>query len=688
MSGTIGPEGPGGEPHGSPRRRVSPARQRAAVELSTRSRSALRRSIGSPALFAIVYASTASAVYFGLGVIASHALGLTPLVFLLAAAMFVPTAMTYLEGALLHPERGGSSVFARYAFNELVSFVAGWAMLLDYVILIAVTAYAATQYLGVFWAPLAGNLEAIGLAAALIAVVVLSSIRGFAPRREVRIGALVLVAVLVLLLVVGIGLATIFHPSRMVRSISLGRTPTWSGLVFALTITTIAFTGVESASGIASEVRVGLAGLKRLLSAGSVLLLVCYLGIGLLAASDLHAAGGAHVGSGGISLGTSFTDTPMIGLVSQMHPQLLRQVMRNVVAAVAASTLFAAANAAMLGLSRLGYTLSTNRQVPSGLGRLHPRRATPHLIILIAGVLAFCLVLPENLELLVGLYAFGAALAFTIAHVSVCRLRYRERDRPRPYAIPLSVSFRGASLPLPAAAGAVLFAAAWVAVMVVHLYARYVGLGWIVLGLALYVRYRRSAELPLLRRVAVAPQMLSAEQPGERDYSSILVPLSGTSIDDDIIQTAALLASGQPTEEGEPCSTIEAVWIFEIPMLLPLDARLPEEQIRRARQALARAKAVGEEYAGVQVATATVRARRVGEAIVEESRRRGVEAIVLSAEEPSKVRGGVRLGGRAAPIENHVGEAARYVIGKADCRVILTAPPAREASAEGAAAMG
>jgi APA family basic amino acid/polyamine antiporter len=120
------------------------------------------------------------------------------------------------------------------------------------------------------------------------------------------------------------------------------------------------------------------------------------------------------------------------------------------------------------------------------------------------------------------------------------------------------------------------------------------------------------------------------------------------------------------------------VWIFEMPMSLPLDARLPDAQVKHARQALARAKTVGEEYAGVQVATATIRARRAGQAILEEARRRGVEAIVLGAEEPSRIRGGARLGGRGGPLENFVGEATKQVVAKARCRVIVTAPLARQ----------
>ena len=202
-------------------------------------------------------------------------------------------------------------------------------------------------------------------------------------------------------------------------------------------------------------------------------------------------------------------------------------------------------------------------------------------------------------------------------------------------------------------------------------------------GLLLYVIYRRADETSLFRRVTVAPEVLRAEPPRERDYGSVLVPLFGSELDEDIVQTAALLVSGEQTDEAAiDTATIEALWIFVIPMSLPLDARLPEAQIKQARRALARAKAVGEEYAGVQVATATVRTRRAGIAIVDEARRRGVEAIVLGAEEPSLIRGGARLGGRGGRLENFVGDVTKYVVNKAPCRVIVTAPPARDGEAK------
>jgi basic amino acid/polyamine antiporter, APA family len=651
--------------------------ERVGAELAERTRVIARRSIGSPILFTIVYSSLASAIYFSLGVIAGHALGLTPVVFLIAALLFTLTAMTYVEGASLHQDRGGATVFARYAFNELVSFIAGWAILLDYIILIAVTAYSATQYLRTFWSPLGDRDEALGLALAFIALVVLSNIRGFGGRRARRVGMLVAGDLALQGFIVVLGLVLFFNPHTLVDPIHLGSAPKWSDLIFALTVAVISFTSLESASGLAGEVRISRGGLKRMVASGTATVVFLYVGIALVAITALP------VRHGSTELATRYLNAPMIGIVKHVHPHWLSKSLTYLVAGLAAVTLVAAANSAMLGLSRLAYSLSTNRQIPSGLGRLHPQRSTPYVLIILAGLAAAALVVPEDLDFLVGIYAFGAMLAFTIAHLSICRLRYSEAERDRPYRVPLSVSFRGGQLPLPAVFGAFVSAAGWVAVMVVHEPARYVGLGWMALGVTLYVVYRRADETSLLRRVTVPARVLRADQQPERDYGSVLVPLFGTDLDDDIVQTAALLVAGEQTDEAAiDSATIEALWVFVIPMSLPLDASLPDAQIKHARQVLARAKAVGEEYTGVHVATATVRTRRAGFAIVDEAKRRGVEAIVLGAEEPSLIRGGGRLGGRGGPLEGFVGDVTKYVIRKAACRVIVTAPAARDSPVE------
>ncbi len=340
--------------------------ERATAELAARSRVIVKRSIGSPRLFAIVYTSLASAIYFSLGVIAGHALGLTPVVFLLAALFFGLAALTYVEGASLHQDRGGATVFARYAFNELVSFIAGWAVLLDYIILIAVTTYSATQYLRVFWHPLGNRTEALLLSLAFIAWVVLANIRGFGGRRARRIGMLVIGDLALQLLIVVLGLVLFFDPHTLLSPIHLGSAPTWSSFVFALTIAAIAFTSLESAAGLAGEVRISRAGLRQMVASGTATVVVGYVGIALVAVTALP------VHDGHTELATRYLDDPVIGIVTQMHPHWLAQSLMYLVGALATLTLVAAANSAMLGLSRLAYSLSTNRQIPSGLGRLHP----------------------------------------------------------------------------------------------------------------------------------------------------------------------------------------------------------------------------------------------------------------------------------------------------------------------------
>lgn len=620
------------------------------------------------ALFAVVYTTSVSAVYFALGVVAHRAEGLTPIVFLAGGIFFQLSAMTYAEGASLHPERGGSAVLGRYAFNELVSFVAGWAIVLDYTILLAVTALTVPSYLAAFWAPLAHTGPKITIAFAVIAFVGFDNLTGVKVRplrRRVVItaGDLILQAAVIVL-----GLALAFHPHHLTETINLPTEPTWSDLAFAFPIGVIAFTGLEAAASLAGEVTASLRQIRRLVVPGAAVITLIYVGITVVGIAALP------VHNGVTALGEEHINAPVLGVVEAFKPVWVADVLKYAVAIGGALGLTAAAGFAMLGVSRVGYSLATNRQIPSAIGRLSTRWGTPIVVIAVAALAAAALVVPTDLELLVGIYAFGALLAFTIGHVSVIVLRFREPKRPRAFSVPLSVPIRGAMVPLPTVLGALLAGGGLILVMIFHTGARYVGLGWLIGGLVLYVTYRKTQEKPLLRRVTI-PERALRHEALEPEFGSILVPIFGTPLDDDIIQTAGRLAGETHDDVEEEGAVIEAIWVFEMPLALPLDAPLPDAQIKRAREALARAKLVGEEYEGVEVATAMVRARRAGQAIVHEARRRGVEAIVLAAEEPSRVRGGALLGG-VGPLENYVGAVTKYVISKAPCRVILTAPPA------------
>ena len=636
---------------------------------SERARVAISHTLGEPALFAILLSALVSAIFFTLGAVAEDALGLTPLIYLLAGAFFVVTVATYVEGSSLHQERGGASTFARYAFDEFWSFVAGWAILLDYLIVLAIGAVAIAEYLTVFWYELGEGVLPVVIAGAALAFVAIQNVHGLGADRLGGVLRLSLFSLGLLLVVSLFGFTQYWDPGAISSSVDLGTAPTWEDLVFSIGIATAAVIGVEAASGLAGEVRVGRRGLRRVVMASTATALVLFL---IVSTAALMAA---PVVDDHTALAERFLDAPVLAIVAGYEPGLVLDVARYAVGATAAAMLLVAMNGQMLGLARLSYSLATNRQIPSGVGRLHRGRGTPYIAISVAAVIAFALAVPNDLEFLAGVFAFGAMVSFAIAHLSVIVLRFRERDRPSAFRVPFSVPVAGARVPLPAVFGLLVSVLVWVSVVAFHDGARIIGTVWMLAGVALYVIYRRAEGKSLKQRFTIPPEALQETRGIE--YGSILVPVFGEELDDDIVGTAGRMAASQG-EEDEGGAVLEALYVFEIPMSLPIDARVPEERVAEAKRVLARAKAVGEEYAGVEVATAMVRGRSAGQAIVSEARRRGVEAIVLGAEEPSRLRGGAILGGRGRVRDRFVGETTRYVIEKAPCKVILTAPPAGE----------
>jgi basic amino acid/polyamine antiporter, APA family len=294
-------------------------------------------------------------------------------------------------------------------------------------------------------------------------------------------------------------------------------------------------------------------------------------------------------------------------------------------------------------------------------------------------VSAVGLVVPTSVKLLAGIYAFGATLAITIAHLSIIRLRITKPEKRRPFKIPMGVAWGPAELPLPAIFAALVSGLAFLSVLAYHSTARWVGLGWMVFGLTFYVVYRKVFEgTTLTKRVSVTERALTKQVP-EIEFSNILVPVFGTKFDDDIVATAGRLAAAEAgTPKGGHDSRLDVVYVIEIPLTLPLDAKLPKEREEQARRALMRAREVGEEYEDVEVVTEVIRARKVGAGILEAARRSNVEAIVIGGEPPTKIRGGGVLGGISAAKPAEIGAATEYVLKKAPCRVLLTAPPEPE----------
>jgi APA family basic amino acid/polyamine antiporter len=633
----------------------------------------VERGLGATRLFATAYSTVGSSIYFALGVVAAFALGLTPVVFLVAGLLFVITTLTYFEGMTLHPERGGSAVMARFAFNELLSFVAGWAILLDFLILIAISALSIGHYLGAFWSGFDDQGLTLAIALFVLLLVARYNYLGKAPRGR-RTIALSLVDMSLVLMIVGLGLATSFEPAAIADTVDLGTVPTWPDLLFGATVAVIAYTGIEAAANLAPEVRVGRQVLRRTVGAGAAVVLLVFVGMSAIALMALPVQQGVSMSVDnqtngyGTPLGGQWIEAPVLGVVDALTSGPGGELLGYAVAIVATLVLSQAANAGMVGIARTTYTLAVHRQIPRGIARLHPTYGTPWIVLLIFTVLAGVLLLPLDIELLAGMFAYGALIAFSIAHLSVCVLRFKEPDRRRAYKVPLNLRVRGRELPLPAAFGAVVSIAAWVATFLYHDEARVFGSAWMAFGLLLYVVYRSREGLSLTQRVEVPAERMSHEP--EVEYARILVPVFGEDLDDDIMSTAGQLAS-----DDRGGATIDAIYVIEVPMSLPLDAHMPLEKMARAEEALRRAKRVGEEYEGVQVHTEIVRGRTVGSAIVEAARARQVEVIVIGAEPPTRIKGGGVLGGIVGGRPPEVGEVTAYVLEKSPVRVLMTAPP-------------
>ena len=398
-----------------------------------------------------------------------------------------------------------------------------------------------------------------------------------------------------------------------------------------------------------------------------------YAGMAAIALMAVPVVAGPHGPE--TALGNQFVEEPVLGVVSAFHPGWVADSMRWMVALIAAPVLFWAANTSMLGVSRHIYTLAINRQIPSWLGKLERRKATPYVAIAISGVIALGLVIPTNVKLLAGIYAFGATLAITIAHLSIIRLRVKDPDRRGPSGSRWGSPGAAPSCRCRRSSPRSSAASPSSASSLYHDIARLVGGGWMVFGLIFYVVYRKVFEgTTLTKRVSVTERALTKQVP-EVEFRNILVPVFGTKLDDDIVATAGRLAAAEQEESGkdERDARLELVYVIEVPLTLPLDAALPPEREEEARRALERAREVGEEYEDVGVSTEVIRARKVGAGILEAARRSGSEAIVIGGEPPSKIRGGAMIGGIGAAKPAEIGAATEYVLKKAPCRVLLTA---------------
>jgi basic amino acid/polyamine antiporter, APA family len=612
--------------------------------------------LGANALFSTAYGNVGSSIYYALGLVAALALGLTPVVFILTGALFYCTATSYAEATAMYPEAGGSSLFVRHAFNEFWSFFTAWAQMLNYVITIAISAFFAAHYaagLGLTWLSTPPGDVIAG--SAVVALLALINVRGVKDAVTVNV-VLAVVDFLSQLTLVVAGVFLVLDPELLIRNMSyFGTAPTLTDFLIAIPIGTVAYTGIETISNMAGEARDEAktipAAIKRVMYA----VFAIYFTLPWVALSALPVRCDADGENCTTLLGVSKADggyatDPILGIVKNMDLGAIQGAAETYVAVLAVTILVAATNAGVLGVSRLVYSMGIHRQMPDGLRRLHPRFRTPYIGILVFSALACIALLPGQANFLGSIYAFGAMLSFSMAHLAVIRLRVTVPDAPRPYRSPGGVTIRGRELPPFAIAGLAGTVLSFLVISILDLTVAAAGGAWLALGVAIYVVYRRRQGLDLVSTHKVAiPQPVVDH---EAEYDSVLVPIVDGTYDDRVMATAMKLAASK--RRG-----VHVLALVTVPNSLPIEAALPDDEAA-ADSTIEQAKIQGgRRVSGHQE---KIRAGQAGRRIIEEAGDMRAAAIVMPL--PRRIDGASLFG-----------KTLETVLAERPCRVIIESAP-------------
>jgi basic amino acid/polyamine antiporter, APA family len=621
----------------------------------------LERVLGVNALFSTAYGNVGSSIYYALGLVASYALGLTPVVFVITGIFFLCTAATYAEATAMYPEAGGSSSFARRAFNEFWSFFAAWGQMLNYVVTVAISAFFVPHYLGsVFWEELRHSPGDIIAGAVIIAILAGINVVGAKESAGLNI-ALAVVDFLtqVLLVIVGAVLVVGADPGQLTENVVLGVAPTWKDFILAIPIGMIAYTGIETISNMAEEAKDEVRTIPAAIKRVAIAVFAIYFtlpAVALVALPVTQQPDGSYSTLLGLTEEQGgFAGDPIAGVVANLNLGLFQRPAEIYVGILAATILFLATNAGLIGVSRLVYSMGIHRQLPDSLRRLHPTYRTPWIGILVFGVVAIIITLPGQANFLGNLYAFGAMLSFTIAHLALIRLRIAKPELERPYRPPGNMRIRGRDIPIFAVIGGLGTGAAFVVTVVLHPDVAATGVGWLALGVVVYMLYRRAQGLDLssTHKVAIPQPVVDHEA----EYDSVLVPMSAEHYDESVVATAAKLAARR--RRG-----IHVIAMVTVPSALPIDAPMPEAEA--AAQSLIEQARV---QAGARVSghVERVRSGQAGRRIIEEAIDMRAAAIVMPL--PQRVNGASLFG-----------KTLETVLADRPCRVVIETSPANAAA--------
>jgi basic amino acid/polyamine antiporter, APA family len=598
----------------------------------------LKRVLGVFDLFAIGYGDLGSSIYYALGVTAFFALGATPIAMMLAGIVFICTALSYAEMSAAFHESGGSASYARHAFNDLISFVAGWGLLLDYIVTIAISAFTVGPYLIAFFPELKSAEVQILFTIGLIAVLLVMNI--FGVKQSTRTSfLLMLFTVITQVLIILIGLFTAENIGKIISQISIGGTgpdsPTWSEFIKGTAMAMVAYTGIESIAQLSSETKKPIRTVPRAIMITMAVVLFMYIGLSIIGFSVLTP----------YQLGHTYEEQPIAGIVANFPWGA--NFLLPWVGVLAAVTLFVSANAGLIGASRLSFNMGEYYQLPRFFHRLHPKFRTPYVALAFFAVLASVVVALSRARLsyLADLYNFGAQIAFFFTQMSLIMLRIKKPHMIRPFKVPFNITIKGRQIPIPAVVGALASFGVWLLVVITKPEGRYVGIAWIGLGLLMYWLYRRQQNISPMAQVVIEKIKIPEFHP--LAIKHILLPLRN-STQTETVQVACELAK---TYKGK----ITALHVIEVPFSLPLDTSMAH-RVDMAGTVLKTAEAIALDE-GVELEMMLVRARGISDAIIDVLKHNGYDLLLLeSTKDPEK-------GGRSG-----MGAILTDLVQKSTCR--------------------
>ncbi len=601
-------------------------------------RGALKRVLGVFDLFAIGYGDLGSSIYYALGITAFFALGATPIAMVLAGIVFVCTALSYAEMSAAFQESGGSASYARHAFNDLISFIAGWGLLLDYIVTIAISAFTVGPYLIHFFPQIREADVQVLFTIGLIALLLVMNVLGVKQSTRASF-MLMFFTVITQVFIILVGLFTAENLSKVISGISIGGasadSPTWSEFIKGTAMAMVAYTGIESIAQLSSETKKPIRTVPRAIMITMAVVLFMYLGLTVIGFSILTP----------YELGTTYEARPIAGIVANFPWGA--HVLLPWVGVLAAVTLFVSANAGLIGASRLAFNMGEYYQLPRFFHKIHPKFRTPYVALAFFALIACAVVAlsKARLSFLADLYNFGAQIAFFFTQLSLILLRIRKPDMIRPFKVPLNIKIKGKSIPIPAVVGAIASFAVWTLVVITKPEGRYLGIGWILVGLLMYWGYRKTKRLSPMSQVVIQKIKIPSFAP--LDIKHILLPLKSTT-QTETVQVACEIAK---LHKGK----ITALHIIDVPPSMPLDSVI-QHRLDLSSLVLKTAEAIGIEM-GVEMELEIIRARGIADAIADVLNRDGFDLLLLESSKPPE------KGGRQS-----MGSLLNDIVRKAKCR--------------------